>query len=132
MFLKNLNREEQNAFFALAKCLMAADRVLDENEVQLLKEFLDEMDLTEDQIEVMTSSAALEVLSHSSMTSKKQIFIELVGLSLCDESVDKEEQKALQDYADNFGFTEEMTGQLTDIVNELFLVYKKIGELVAE
>ena len=132
MFLKTFQKEEQEAFLALAKHLVAADGVLDENEVQLMNQFLQEMGVMDDQVVIMTMGAALEALGKSSMMVKKQIYIELVGLSLCDDSVDTNEGEVLKQIASGLEIPEETAIKLKACVEDLLGVYNKIEELVSE
>ena len=132
MFLSTFQKEEQDAFLALAKQLVAADGVLDENEIQLMNQFLQEMGVMDDQVEIMTMGAALEALGKSSMTVKKQIFIELVGLSKCDDSLDTNEEEILKHMASELGIAEETAAKLRACVEELFGVYNKMEELISE
>lgn len=132
MFLRGLNKEEKSAFYALAKQLAFADQIYDRSEEMLMGQFLDEMDLTEDEIEVMTANAAIEIFESSSLEVRKQVYIELLGLSLADNNLAEDEEKALKAIAEGFGLSEETADKLAKCVDELFAVYQKIGELIAE
>lgn len=132
MFLAGLSKNEKYAFYALAKSIIAADRVLDDREQLLMGQFLLEMGITEEQIEAMTMEAALDLLEASSSVVKKQLFIELIGLVKCDEVIADSEKDLMDKIARSFCLTEETVQRLQDCVDELMLVYEKINDLVEE
>lgn len=132
MFLNNFNKEEKSAFLALAKGMIAADAVVDENEKLLLEEFLKEMGMNQSDVEVMTVEAALETMQSSVRPIKKQAYFELVGLSLCDNDMDESEKELLSHVADCFNFSAEETAQLNQCAIDLLDAYKRLAELVSK
>ncbi len=132
MFLKGFAKDEKSAFCALAASVMSADKVLDEKEEVLLGRFYEEMDITEDDVEVMTAKTAIDVFGNSSETVRKQAYIELVGLSMCDDFYNPQEQSVLKQIAEGLKITVAEAEKLTYCVGELFSVYKRIGELLCD
>ena len=130
MFLQGFNYQEKNAFYSMAYCLIAADGVVLESESSLLEQFLDEMRLQPMDVQVVPLANAIDAMRSSNVTTKRQAFIELVGLGLCDEEIANEENQVLQTIADAFGFSSTETADLTNCVYELIEVYNKMGRLI--
>ena len=84
MFLSGFNYNEKCAFFSLAKCIAEADENISKNEDNLLKQYLDEMSLNIEQITDITADDAINTFLNSSNRVRKQVFIELFALTLCD------------------------------------------------
>lgn len=130
MYLKDLMLGEKFAFYSIAKHLVNIDGDYSEQEKFLLNGFLSEMDLSESQIQEIELSDAVEMLTFSSHAVRKEIFIELIGVTLCDEFFHTDEAKFLDDVAETFHISHEEKNELIQLVNELLVIYKRMQAIV--
>ena len=91
MFLTELNTEEANAFLSLVTQFAKVDETFANEEKRLIDEYLDELNLKEEDIKNLSYEEIINVLKKSKNRIKSIVYFELVGLALVDgEYGDKE------------------------------------------
>ena len=130
MFLKSLMQGEKFAFYSIAKYLVSIDGEYSAEEQNLLNGFLQEMELNESQISHIKPEDAIEMLTFSSTSTRRKIYIELIGVTLCDEYLHDDERKYLDRIANDFLIDEDTRNKLFDLVTQLLNLYKSMHTLV--
>ncbi|MGL5351773.1 MAG: hypothetical protein ACRDA5_00460, partial [Clostridium sp.] len=97
MFLNELNENESVAFVNVVSEFANVDNTFAKEEKEVLKGYLEELNLNEDVIGKVNFEEALQILDDSKDRIKKIIYFELIGLAL----VDGEYQEAEVDFLDN-------------------------------
>ncbi len=130
MFLKSLMQGEKFAFYSIAKYLVSIDGEYSAEEQNLMNGFLQEMELNESQISHIKPEDAIEMLTFSSPSTRRKIYIELIGVTLCDEYLHDDERKYLDRIANDFLIDEDIRNKLFDLVTQLLNLYKSMHTLV--
>lgn len=130
MFLKSLMQGEKFAFYSIAKYLVSIDGEYSAEEQNLMNGFLQEMELNESQISHIKPEDAIEMLTFSSTSTRRKIYIELIGVTLCDEYLHDDERKYLDRIANDFLIDEDTRKELFDLVTQLLNLYKSMHTLV--
>ena len=130
MFLKSLMQGEKFAFYSIAKYLVSIDGEYSAEEQNLMNGFLQEMELDESQISHIKPEDAIEMLTFSSPSTRRKIYIELIGVTLCDEYLHDDERKYLDRIANDFLIDEDTRNKLFDLVTQLLNLYKTMHTLV--
>lgn len=130
MFLKSLMQGEKFAFYSIAKYLVSIDGEYSAEEQNLMNGFLQEMELNESQISHIKPEDAIEMLTFSSTSTRRKIYIELIGVTLCDEYLHDDERKYLDRIANDFLIDEDTRNKLFDLVTQLLNLYKSMHTLV--
>ena len=102
MFLNELNKNEGIAFMQLVKGLANSDNVFAKEEKSLYNDYLEELNIKENEIPDVNLNAIYENLKDSLERNKNIIYFELIGLALIDGEYDEKE----------VDFLEEIAGQL--------------------
>ena len=131
MFLKQLTRHEQNIFLELAVHVSRADNVISEKETVLFREYSHELgrklDIDFDNARNIDEIA--KEISDISVRSKTIIFLELMGLAMCDE-FDASEKELINKLAVILGIDSKKITEMHDALAELSIVYNKIGKFL--
>ncbi|MDU4937494.1 MAG: hypothetical protein E6X34_03440 [Clostridium sp.] len=91
MFLTELNTEEASAFLSLVTQFAKVDETFAKEEKRLIADYLDELNLKEEDIKDLSYEEIIDVLKKSKNRIKSIVYFELVGLALVDgEYGDKE------------------------------------------
>ena len=91
MFLTELNTEESSAFLSLVTQFAKVDETIAKEEKRLINDYLDELNLKEEDIKDLSYEEIINVLKKSKNRIKSIVYFELVGLALVDgEYGDKE------------------------------------------
>ena len=130
MFLNSLNMEEKNAFYSIALDVISADGILSSKEELLLSQYLEEMNIDRDSVKPVVLEDALDVIKASGDSISKKIYLELYALSMCDEDFNESEKQLLEYIALWLGLTRETASEIHGLVDELLLIYRKIGNAV--
>ncbi|MCR4611946.1 MAG: TerB family tellurite resistance protein [Lachnospiraceae bacterium] len=130
MYLKDLMQGEKYAFYSIVKHFVSVDGEYSDDEKNLVNGFLDEMQLKEEQINEIAPDDAIDMLTFSTYSTRKKIFIELIGVSLCDEVLHIEEKNYLDKIATAFQISDEEKEELIKVVHELLGVYGRMNSLV--
>lgn len=102
MFLKELNKDEANAFFNLVSIFARIDNEFAKEEKVLLDEYKEELGLVDSEINEMVYEDIIESLKSSSDRAKRIIYFELLGLALVDGEYEEEEVDFLEKIAAEF------------------------------
>ena len=132
MFLSGFNYNEKCAFFSLAKSIAEADENISKNEDNLLKQYLEEMSLNIEQITDITADDAIDTFLNSSNRVRKQVFIELFALSLCDNELAEEEDKLISHFGNSLNISEQDQENIRACVIDMLQVYSRMNRLVEE
>jgi len=97
MFLNELNKNEGIAFMQLVKGLASADNVFAKEEKNLYNDYLEELNINENEILDTDLNSTCETLKDSSERSKNIIYFELIGLALIDGEYDEKEVEFLEE-----------------------------------
>ena len=130
MFLNSLNIEEKNAFYSIALDVISADGILSSKEELLLSQYLEEMNIDRGSVKPVVLEDALDVIKASGDSLSKKIYLELYALSMCDEDFNESEKQLLEYIALWLGLTRETASEIHGLVDELLLIYRKIGNAV--
>lgn len=130
MYLKDLMQGEKYAFYSLVKYLVSVDGDFSVEEQNMVNEFLVEMQINEQDIPNISPEDAIDMFSYSSFSTRKKVYIELIGVTLCDEFLHSDEKAFLDKIANDFLIDEDMKNKLFESVNELLEIYKKMGTLI--
>ena len=130
MFLNSLNIEEKNAFYSIALDVISADGILSSKEELLLSQYLEEMNIDRGSVKPVVLEDALDVIKASGDSISKKIYLELYALSMCDEDFNESEKQLLEYIALWLGLTRETASEIHGLVDELLLIYRKIGNAV--
>ncbi len=132
MFLSGFDYNEKCAFFSLAKNIAEADENISKNEDNLLKQYLYEMNLNIEQITDITVEDSIDTFLNTSNRVRKQVFIELFALTLCDNELAREEDELISQYADCLHISEQDQKEMKACVIDLLQVYSRMNRLVEE
>ncbi|MGL5417166.1 MAG: hypothetical protein ACRDDY_12755 [Clostridium sp.] len=105
MFLKEFNNDEKRAFANLIYSLAEIDRVIAKNEKKLIREYLKELNVKEENVSKMSYTEMMFVLKKSSDRIKKITYFELLGLALVDGNYEEKEIDYLDKIAAELNIT---------------------------
>ena len=101
MFLDELNKNEGIAFMQLVEGLAKSDNTFAKEEKNLYNDYLEELNIKEDEIPEANLNSVYENLKYSSERSKNIIYFELVGLALIDGEYNEKEVDFLEEIGKN-------------------------------
>ncbi|XZI56120.1 hypothetical protein ACSW9K_06930 [Clostridium perfringens] len=96
MFLKELNKEQGLAFINLVTEFALADENIKKEEEDLIRIYLKELDLEEEELGNLSYEESVETIKNSSEKVKNIVYFELVRIGLVDEDCDIEEVDFLE------------------------------------
>ncbi|MDU5111137.1 MAG: hypothetical protein E6248_11865 [Clostridium sp.] len=102
MFLKELNKDEANAFLNLVSIFARIDNEFAKEEKALLDEYKEELGLVDSEVSEMAYEDIIESLKSSTDRARRIIYFELVGLALVDGEYEEEEVDFLEKIAAEF------------------------------
>ena len=126
MYLKDLMQGEKYAFYSIVKYLVTIDGEFAEEEMNLMDEFLQEMQLEKEQVPDISPEDAIGMLKFSAPSTRKKIYIELISVTLCDEYLNIDEKEYLDRIANDFLIDDELRDKLFETVKELLEIYKRM------
>ena len=126
MYLKDLMQGEKYAFYSIVKYLVTIDGEFAEEEMNLMDEFLQEMQLEKEQVPDISPEDAIGMLKFSTPSTRKKIYIELIAVTLCDEYLHIDEKEYLDRIANDFLIDDELRDKLFETVKELLEIYKRM------
>ncbi|MFQ9727256.1 MAG: hypothetical protein ACLRYN_06540 [Clostridium perfringens] len=91
MFLKELNKEQGLAFINLVTEFALADENIKKEEEDLIRIYMKELGLEEEELGNLSYEESVEVIKNSSEKVKNIVYFELVRIGLVDEDCDIEE-----------------------------------------
>ena len=129
MYLNDLMQGEKFAFYSIVKHLVSIDGEFSIEEKNMMEEFLQEMKLSKDQIPEISPKDALDMLSFSTFATRKKIYIELIGVTLCDESLHADEKALMDKIAGDFLIDEKLQEELFTVVKDVFLSMPELDKI---
>lgn len=126
MYLKDLMQGEKYAFYSIVKYLVTIDGEFAKEEMNLMDEFLQEMQLEREQVPDISPEDAIGMLKFSTPSTRKKIYIELIAVTLCDEYLHIDEKEYLERIANDFLIDDELRDKLFETVKELLEIYKRM------
>ncbi|EPB9412331.1 hypothetical protein ACRTAI_000603 [Clostridium perfringens] len=96
MFLKELNKEQGLAFINLVTEFALADENIKKEEEDLIRKYMKELDLEEEELGNLSYEESIETIKNSSEKVKNIVYFELVRIGLVDEDCDIEEVDYLE------------------------------------
>ena len=126
MYLKDLMQGEKYAFYSIVKYLVTIDGEFAKEEMNLMDEFLQEMQLEKEQVPNISPEDAIGMLKFSTPSTRKKIYIELIAVTLCDEYLHIDEKEYLERIANDFLIDDELRDKLFETVKELLEIYKRM------
>lgn len=96
MFLKELNKEQRLAFINLVTEFALADENIKKEEEDLIRTYMKELDLEEEELGNLSYEESIETIKNSSEKVKNIVYFELVRIGLVDEDCDIEEVDFLE------------------------------------
>lgn len=84
MFLKELSHNEAIAFTNLLNQFASIDNIINKKEKRLIRDYTNELGLSDKKIEKMTYEQIIAKLRNSKERIKRIIYFELIGLALVD------------------------------------------------
>ena len=130
MYLKELMQGEKFAFYSIVKNLVSIDGEFTTDEQALVDGFLAEMSLERNQINDIPVDDAIKMFSYSTASVRKKVFLELVGVTLCDDMLHQKEKEFLDKIAESFLISEDDKNAIIRTVKDLLDIYKKMAVLV--
>ena len=96
MFLKELNKEQGLAFINLVTEFALADENIKKEEEDLIRTYMKELDLEEEELGNLSYEESIETIKNSSEKVKNIVYFELIRIGLVDEDCDIEEVDFLE------------------------------------
>lgn len=133
MFLASLTEKQKLAYLDLSYNLIAADGLLDRDEVMMMDQYKQEMNLTV-QLSQLSHEAdqAIAEFQSTNDTVKKQVLFELAGLAYADNKYVKEEQLFLEKICNDWNLNLSVLESCKKYVNKLMDLYNEIGRFIAD
>ncbi|MCE5220715.1 MAG: hypothetical protein LLF98_05460 [Clostridium sp.] len=101
MFLNELSKSEGIAFMQLVRDLVNSDNTFAKEEKNLYNDYLEELNIKENEISDINLNSVYETLKNSSERNKNIIYFELIGLALIDGEYDEKEVDFLEEIGKN-------------------------------
>lgn len=132
MFLMELDQKEKELFWEIALNLVAADGVITEEEVDLLKQYQKEMG-TEYLIEKNNVASIEELCKEIACCDdrkKRVIYFELLGLAYADNDFANEEKELLDTYAKVVGVGDQDCAEMKKCIDDIYDVYSRLAVIL--
>ena len=107
MFLSFLNQNERENFLELANFVAKSDDQYAESEKRWIKNFRNEMNLNDYQLQEKSFDEIMLEFDASSFVSKTSILLDIINLALADYNYEKEEQKIILNIRKRWNITDE-------------------------
>lgn len=124
MFLEELNKNESLAFISLVEELAKVDKVFAKEEKKIIKEYKEELNISDEELKEMSMDEIVSELEGSSKRIKLIIYFELVGLSLADGKYDERESDFLDEIAEKFNVTRDKKIAIANYFYNFKEIYK--------
>ena len=133
MYLRRLNREEQNNFLELAYCAANYNDKFAEEQKGLINEYRTEMLLDEEEYEIQEKELddILDFFEDSSEEIKNAVFLEIVALILSDNIYDDKEQEIISIIEDNLEISEGKHDEAVRWVEDMQELYGRAEAFVS-
>lgn len=128
MFINELNKKEAVAFLSLVKKLAETDNAFLVEEFTLIKEYIKELNLDDEDYEILNLSDALGSFDNSKSRIKRIVYFELLGLALVDGKYDKEEIKFLNYVAGLLNINQDKQESCLNYFKEVKKAYDSVAD----
>lgn len=129
MYLNSLTQEEKCAFYSIANSIISADGLIREKEAEMMQKYLEEMELT-DALPVQSFDDALAMLENTAQTTKRKLYFELVGITMCDDEYERKEKSVLTKISDSFGLLREEASEIAACVAQFNELQQKLDYII--
>ena len=132
MFLNSLSSNEKNNFMRLAIAVIKADKVVKNNEKQVLSAYANEMQITIEDIDHQYDIDHIigSLAKESSDQSKRVIFVELLALAFADGNYANEEKNIIQKLANSFNLGEDFIERAINLQDSYMAAYMSLVHLI--
>ena len=131
MYLRYLDEEQKKIFWNLANAVMMVDGTSTQEEQDLMKQYLFELeeDFEIPPINQIDIEGEIEKLKSEDEYIKKIICFELCGLAGADLNYSNEEKEMLNTIRKKIGIAENTFSKLEECIKEIYDTYSKLGEI---
>jgi len=133
MYLRRLNREEQNNFLELAYCAANYNDKFADEQKGLINEYRTEMLLDEDEYEIQEKEIdnILNFFEDSSEEIKNAVFLEIIALILSDNIYDDKEQEVISIIEEHLEISEGKHDEAVKWVEDMQELYGRAEAFVS-
>ena len=131
MFLRELNNDEKKAFYTLAGSIVNADENIAQNEEVLMRQYLQEMNMADNETGSCTVAEAVDILAKTNRETRRKVYIELFALGTCDNELASVERDLLNHYAGVLEIAEQDQNDLETCIMDLLQVYNRMSMLIS-
>jgi hypothetical protein len=134
MFLRNLKDEQKELFLDLCIHAARANEEITGEEIDTICQYCDEMCLIDFRTEanMPLSEVVSSLIQISTKSELKAIAIEIIALMMSDKKYDGFEKEFVGMFFDNANISEKEHALITEMLNELDAVYKKLSNYIKE
>ena len=129
MYLNSLTHNEKCAFFSIANSIAASDGAIREKEAMMLQSYLEEM-APIDELPVLPLDEALAMLEDAPVITKRKLYFELVGITMCDDEYARREKSVLTKISDSFGLPREEASEIAACVAQFTELRQKLNYII--
>lgn len=132
MFLNSLNPTEKDNFMKLAVAVIKVDGVVEESEKQILSAYANEMQIPVCNLDEPYNADSIikEFAMHSTLQTKRIVFLELLALAFADGSYATEEKALVQQLANAFELDRVFIERAINLEDAYVAVYMSLVNLV--
>lgn len=132
MFLNSLNPTEKDNFMKLAVAVIKVDGVVEESEKQILSAYANEMQIPVCNLDEPYNADSIikEFAMHSTLQTKRIVFLELLALAFADGSYTTEEKALVQQLANAFELDRVFIERAINLEDAYVAVYMSLVNLV--
>lgn len=133
MFLYMLNQKEKEGFLDLAFAISTYDGEFAPEEKGMIEQYRKETGLDSNEYSInkkIEIENILKVFSDSEKTVKNAIFIEILGLVLCDQNFSEKEKLVIREVMEKLRIPEKQFELTVEWINDLNKVYQRANELI--
>lgn len=132
MFLNSLNPTEKDNFMKLAVAVIKVDGVVEESEKQILSAYANEMQIPVCNLDEPYNADSIikEFAMHSTLQTKRIVFLELLALAFADGSYATEEKALVQQLANAFELDRVFIERAINLEDAYVTVYMSLVNLV--
>jgi hypothetical protein len=113
MFLRNLSENEKKAFLTLADRVLKVDNVIAEEELELLRGFAQEMELSDIKCN-LPEDEAYNIFGEVENKVKRAVYTELLSLAFVDNTFDEKEMNCLKNIQEKLGLPDDFVKRVQD------------------
>ena len=130
MLLNNLNENEKVAFISLCNVFAKVNGVVEDAEKKQMEEYCNEMFIEYDENKFYSSDEIYNVFFKSSVTNKKVVLCELVGLIYSDGKMDDVEKNELKLFANKIDINDTLLDNILQVTKKYIDSSRELLELI--